>query len=70
MNGILEYVKMRFDVYMLWLMVGIGAFLAFVDAQNLKKKKLKKDETIARNVGLFYIIFAFAMYIIKSVWLR
>ncbi|SHF13452.1 hypothetical protein SAMN02746089_01363 [Caldanaerobius fijiensis DSM 17918] len=70
MNNILNYIRMRFDIYMLLLMLSMGIFLALIDTENLKKKELKKDEGIARKIGFFYIVFACAMYIIKSIWLR
>ncbi|WP_026487058.1 CLC_0170 family protein [Caldanaerobius polysaccharolyticus] len=70
MNAVLKYVGMRFDLYALVLMTGIGLFLVFVDGENLRRKKLKKDASIAQKMGYFYIVFAVAMYIIRSLGLR
>ncbi|WP_425446255.1 CLC_0170 family protein [Dethiothermospora halolimnae] len=44
------------NIYWLFFIVLIGLFTFFIDGNYFKNKKSKKEEKLARIIGLIYII--------------
>lgn len=55
--------KEFYTLYLLFLSIGIGLFCLIVDCKALKKKKLRKEAKICRNIGWIYLIGSSLLYI-------
>ncbi|MFZ5968819.1 MAG: CLC_0170 family protein [Bacillota bacterium] len=69
----MEILKMFYqeikDVYSfnaLLIVAAIGIYMIVVDARNLKKKKLKKEEKICKFLGYGYIVGGVGLYVVTK----
>ena len=56
-----------YNAYMLMVVVGIGLFLLVRDVPILKKKKLKKESSMAKVLGYFYVVAGVALFILAEI---
>lgn len=67
MDSILDEIKDIYNLYIVLLVIATGLFTFFVDSNQLRQDNLYKDSTIARVIGLVYMIAGPLVYIIVRI---
>jgi len=60
----IQKIKTIFDFYVFFMILGVGLFSYFFETNNLKQKKLKKEEKFARIIGIVYFILPFVLLLV------
>ncbi len=61
-------IRALYNVYLMLLGMGIGAFCYFVDGNSYKKKGLKKETIAAKVTGMVFFVSAAGLYILLRIF--